>query len=145
MFTHKVNNMKVENVMIGLDKFPVLSENLFLKEAFDVMNSKGLGIVCITDREGNLKGILTDGDIRRKLLESQKPLSAFFVDYCIEHAILSPIVTSPEVTLDKAVELMEARKVWDLPVVDEQGKLIGLLHLHPAVKALLNEMKLRVK
>ena len=130
--------MKVENVMIGLDKFPVVPENLFLKEALDIMNSKRFGIACITDRDGNLKGILTDGDIRRKLIQVQKPLSALFVDDCLEHAILSPIVTSPEVSLIDAVELMEARQVWDLPVVDNAGKLIGLLHLHPAVKALLH-------
>ena len=129
--------MKVENVMIGLDKFPVVPENLFLKEALDIMNSKTFGIACITDRDGNLKGILTDGDIRRKLIQVQKPLSALFVDDCLEHAILSPIVTSPKVSLIDAVELMEARQVWDLPVVDNAGKLIGLLHLHQVVKALL--------
>lgn len=129
--------MKVENVMIELDKFPVLSENLFLKEALDVMNSKSLGIACIIDREGNLKGILTDGDIRRKLLKVQKPLSALFVDDCLEHAIISPIVTSPDASLKNAVELMGERQVWDLPVVDNSGKLVGLLHLHQVVKALL--------
>jgi CBS domain-containing protein len=137
MYTHKTNNMKVENVMIELDKFPVLSENLFLKEALDVMNSKRLGIACIIDREGNLKGILTDGDIRRKLLKVQKPLSALFVDDCLEHAIISPIVTSPDASLKNAVELMGERQVWDLPVVDNSGKLVGLLHLHQVVKALL--------
>ena len=137
MFTHKTNNMKVENVMIELDKFPVLSESLFLKAALDVMNIKGLGIACIIDSEGILKGILTDGDIRRKLLKVQKPLSALFVDDCLEHAILSPIVTSPGASLKNAVELMGERHVWDLPVVDNTGKLIGLLHLHQVVKALL--------
>ncbi len=137
MFTHKTNNMKVENVMIELDKFPVLPENLFLKEALDIMNAKRFGIACIIDREGSLKGILTDGDIRRKLLKVQKPLSALFVDDCLEHAILSPIVTSPEVSLIDAVELMGAKQVWDLPVLDNTGKLVGLLHLHQVVKALL--------
>jgi CBS domain-containing protein len=137
MFTHKINNMKVENVMIELDKFPVLPENLFLKAALDVMNIKGLGIACIIDSEGILKGILTDGDIRRKLIKVQKPLSALFVDDCIEHAILSPIVTSPSTLVKEAVELMGERQVWDLPVVDNRGKLVGLLHLHHLVKALL--------
>ena len=137
MFTRKTSNMKVENVMIELDKFPVLPENLFLKEALDVMNSKRLGIACIIDREGNLKGILTDGDIRRKLSRVQKPLSALFVDDCIEHAILTPIVTTPDATVKNAVQLMGERQVWDLPVVDNTGKLVGLLHLHQVVKALL--------
>jgi arabinose-5-phosphate isomerase len=140
MFIQKTNNMKVENVMIELDKFPVLEENLFLKEALDAMNSKRLGIACVVDREGLLKGILTDGDIRRKLLKVQKPISAFFVDDCIEHAIISPVVTSPGASLKSAVELMGEKQVWDLPVVDDSGKLVGLLHLHQVVKALLKKV-----
>lgn len=85
-------------------------------------------------------GILTDGDIRRKLLKVQNPLSALFIDDCIEHAILNPVVSSPETSLKEAIIVMEEHQVWDLPVVDENGILIGLLHLHPAVKALLNEI-----
>jgi CBS domain-containing protein len=130
--------MKVKNVMIALDKFPVISENLFFKEALDVMNEKKLGIACIVDKEYNLKGILTDGDIRRKLLKIQKPLSALFADDCIEHAILSPKFTNPEASLIEAIEQMELKQIWDLPVVDKEGKLIGLLHLHTVVKTLLN-------
>lgn len=130
--------MKVKNVMIALDKFPVISENLFFKEALDEMNFKKIGIACIIDENFHLKGILTDGDIRRKLLKVQKPLSALFVDDCIEHAILSPIVINPETPLIDAIEIMGNEKIWDLPVVDEEGKLIGLLHLHPVVKNLLN-------
>jgi CBS domain-containing protein len=130
--------MKVKNVMIALDKFPVISENLFFKEAIDEMSFKKIGIACIIDKNFHLKGILTDGDIRRKLLKAQKPLSALFIDDCIDHAIVNPIVTSPEESLKEAINIMELHQVWDLPVVDEQGKLIGLLHLHPAVQALLN-------
>ena len=131
--------MYVKDVMLSLDKFPVVRENLFFKEALDVMNEKKLGITCIVDQDQNLKGILTDGDIRRKLLKTQKPLSALFVDDCIEHAILSPVVTSPESSLKDAVDIMEQKQIWDLPLVDGNGKLVGLLHLHPVVQALLNE------
>lgn len=131
--------MHVKDVMLSLDKFPVVRENLFFKEALDVMNEKKLGITCIVDQDQYLKGILTDGDIRRKLLKIQKPLSALFVDDCIEHAILSPVVTSPESSLKDAVDIMEQKQIWDLPVVDGNGKLVGLLHLHPVVQALLKE------
>jgi CBS domain-containing protein len=130
--------MKVENVMIALDKFPVITEKFFFKEALDEMNEKKLGIACIVDENSRLKGILTDGDVRRKLLKVQKPLSALFVDDCMEHAILSPIIINPETSLVDAIEIMGNHKIWDLPVVDNDGKLMGLLHLHPVVKNLLN-------
>ncbi len=133
--------MKINEVMLSLDKFPVIREELFFKEAIDVMNEKKIGIACIIDKDHHLKGILTDGDIRRKLLKIQKPLSALFVDDCIEHAIITPTVTSPEATLNEAVDIMGKKQIWDLPVVDSLGKLVGLLHLHPVVQALLNEKK----
>ena len=132
--------MKVKDVMISLEKFPVVRESLFFKEALDVMSEKKLGIACIVDENDLLKGILTDGDIRRKLLKVQKPLAALFIDDCIDHAILNPIVIYPDASLLEAINMMELHQVWDLPIVNEQGKLIGLLHLHPAVKALLNDM-----
>ena len=96
-----------------------------------------LGIACIIDDNFKLLGILTDGDIRRKLLKVQKPFSAFFVDDALEHAIQSPVKISPNDTLIRAVELMESKQIWDLPVVENDGKLVGLLHLHPAIQILL--------
>lgn len=132
--------MKIKDVMISMEKFPVVRETLFFKEALDLMSEKKLGIACIVDQNNLLKGILTDGDIRRKLLKVQKPLSSLFIDDCIDHAIIDPLVTSPEGSLKEAINIMEVHQIWDLPVVDDQGKLIGLLHLHPAVKALLNEI-----
>lgn len=131
--------MKVNDVMLSLNSFPVVKQELFFKEALDVMNEKKLGIACVVDQDNVLKGILTDGDIRRKLLKVQKSLSALFVDDCIDHAIQNPTVVSPETTLIEAVEIMENKKIWDLPVVNQEGILVGLLHLHPVVQTLLNE------
>jgi len=132
--------MLVKDVMMNLDSFPVILETVIFKEALEEMNNKKLGIACIVNQEKSLKGIITDGDIRRKLLKIQKPLSAFFVDDCIDHAIGSPIVANADFTLETAVEIMRNKQIWDLPVVDNDNKLVGLLHLHPVVEALLNEI-----
>ena len=67
----------------------------------------------------------------------QKPFSAFFVDDAIDHAIKNPATSKTSDTLSDAVQVMKQLQVWDLPVVDDHGMLIGLLHLHPAVEALL--------
>ena len=132
--------MLVKDVMMNLDSFPVILETVIFKEALEEMNNKKLGIACIVNQDKKLKGIITDGDIRRKLLKIQKPLSAFFIDDCIDHAILSPIVANADFTLEKAVEIIRNKQIWDLPVVDNDNKLVGLLHLHPVVEALLNEI-----
>jgi len=128
--------MNINDVMLTLDKFPVLKSNVILKEVLEEMSNKKLGIACIINSEYKLLGIITDGDIRRKILSIQKPLSSLFIDDCIEHGILSPITININDTLEFAVNLMGEKKVWDLPVI-ENGILKGLLHLHPLVDALL--------
>ncbi len=137
MSTRKNETIRVSEVMLSLDRFPVVPEREILKETLEAMGRSRLGIACIVDSRNKLLGIITDGDIRRKLLKVQKPVSAFFVDDALDHAIKTPVTISPADTLMQAVELMGAKQIWDLPVVDEQGALMGLLHLHPAVKALL--------
>lgn len=128
----------VQDVMMKPGEYPIISERVILKEALEAMGETRLGIVCIVDDENHLIGIVTDGDIRRKLLTVQKPFSAFFVDDAIEHGIKSPKTISPESSLSSAVLDMGKFQIWDLPVVDDKGKLVGLLHLHPAIKALLD-------
>ena len=131
-------NILVSNVMLSAALFPSIVENTIVKVALEKMDSFRLGVVCIVGSEDELLGIITDGDIRRKLLSVQKPLPAFFIDDAINHAITDPIIISSNMGLSEAVRLMEVKQVWDLPVVDN-GKLVGLLHLHPAIKLLLEE------
>ena len=127
----------VGSVMLAPDRFPVIGQKMLLKEALEEMSRHRLGIACIIDTNRRLLGILTDGDIRRMLLRVQKPFSAFFADDALDHAITSPLSVASGDTLRYAVKLMDQRRVWDLPVVDQRGTLLGLLHLHPAVEALL--------
>lgn len=137
MSTQKSNAMLVGEVMMPLDRIPLIGETVILKEALEEMGRSRLGIVCIVNADSKLLGILTDGDIRRKLLKVQKPFSAFFVDDALDHAIRSPLTIQPSETLVHAIDLMGEKQIWDLPVVNDQGILVGLLHLHPAVQALL--------
>jgi len=131
-------NLNVGNVMLNTAEFPAVKENIILKEALEKMDSFRLGIVCVVNNDDELLGIITDGDIRRKLLSVQNPLPAFFIDDAINQAIKNPITVSSEVSLSESVSLMEENQIWDLPVVDD-GKLVGLLHLHAAIKALLED------
>lgn len=138
MFTQPTENIRISDVMLNLDEIPVVPTTMFLKQALEKMGQRRLGIVCIVDESGKLQGIFTDGDVRRKLLEVQKPFSAFFSDDVIDHAVTAPSVVQEESSLAEAVQLMEEKEVWDLPVVSAAGKLIGLLHLHPVVKLLMH-------
>jgi arabinose-5-phosphate isomerase len=127
--------LNVGEVMLDTSSFPIVAENAILKEALEKMDEFRLGVACITDNN-QLLGIITAGDITRKLLSVQKPLYAFFIDDAFNQAIKNPVIASSGMSLVDAVSLMEEKQVWDLPVVDN-GKLVGLLHLHSAIKALL--------
>lgn len=137
MYTPKNKQILVGDVMLSLDRVPVVPEPTIFKVALQEMGNKRLGIACVVNDQGNLSGIITDGDIRRRLLKVQKPFAAILVDDAIEHAIRSPTTTSPNDSLLHAITVMENKEVWDLPVVDNTGRLIGLLHLHPAIKMIL--------
>ena len=135
------NKILVSDVMLTPGQFPVIKKTTLLKEALEEMGKHGLGTICIVDDKNKLYGILTDGDIRRKLLTVQKPFSAFFVDDASLHSITKPVCCKANDLLFKAVTIMGEKKVWDLPVIDKDQKLMGLLHLHPAVKALLERIE----
>lgn len=138
MSTRSNNLLRVSDVALGLSSFPVLRPTDLLKTALEEMTSKRLGIVCVVDGNNILLGIFTDGDIRRHLLKVHKPFSAFFSDDIIDHAQLKPTIIRDSCSLKEALNLMAKQQVWDLPVVSEDNKLIGLLHLHPLVQHLMN-------
>ena len=127
----------VQDVMMNLDSFPVVNDRELLRETIIEMSNYGLGIACVVNSNNQLKGVFTDGDIRRLILKLQKPIAALFVDdvndYCTK--VYSSI--KPDSSLKSAIVLMEELNIWDLPVVDDENNLKGLLHLHPALKTLL--------
>ena len=130
-------NLLVEEVMIKKGGFPIVNQNELLRETLEEMNKFGLGIACIIDNENKLIGLITDGDIRRLILKVQKPISAIFVDDAISYSSKSFAKILEKTSLQNALVKMEGLRIWDLPVLDENGKLKGLLHLHPALKFVL--------
>ena len=130
------SNLTVADVMLPLEKTPKTSGRTMLKEALELMDKHRLGIVCISDSDGALQGIITDGDIRRMLSNVQKPLAALMSDDVIVHAIRSPTTVTASTSLQDTIDIMREKQIWDLPVVD-QGKLRGLLHLHQAISRIL--------
>jgi arabinose-5-phosphate isomerase len=137
MSTQPIRDFRVSEVAMPIGDFPVVSRQTIFKTALEQMSQTKLGIVCITDSNGMLLGIVTDGDVRRRLLSDQRPLSALFGDDALDHATRHPATVRADASLADAVRTMEDMRVWDLPVLDAQGRLEGLLHLHRVVKVLL--------
>ena len=133
----KIEEILVKDVMMNRDSFPVVNDKELLRETIIEMCNYKIGVACVVNTKNQLKGVFTDGDIRRLILKVQKPIAALFVDdvqdYCTK--IFSSI--KPDTSLKNAIILMEELNIWDLPVIDDEKNLKGLLHLHPALKKLL--------
>ncbi len=129
-------DIKVKEIMLNLKEIPIVTEKQYLKDALVTMTKFSVGIVCIVDESNRLKGVMTDGDIRRMVLNDQKPLASLFLDDAIDHSRKDFASVHENELLKNAIEIIDTKKIWDLPVINEEGFLKGLLHLHPIVKKL---------
>jgi arabinose-5-phosphate isomerase len=123
--------LRVEEMMVTGEGVPVVREQVPLSEAIMEMTSKRLGATCIVDGTGVLKGIITDGDLRR-LLQRTKDISNVSA---AEAMTRNPKTIGKELLAATALEDMESYKITQLVVVDEKNHPIGMLHLHDLVKA----------
>ena len=122
--------MTVGEVMHVADQIACVSAEETLREVVIRMTKFPFGAACIVDGANGLAGIITDGDIRR-ILSQEGDILNFKVGDCMTQ---SPISTHPDVLLGDAVRTMEDRssQISVLPVVAENGELLGLLRLHDA-------------
>lgn len=134
-----MSDRTISDILLPLEKLPTMGPRTLVKEALEKMTVQKLGMACVVDDDNTLVGIFTDGDLRRLLLRSQKPLSALFADDIVRHARTEFTTVQSNIAIDDALRLLEEREIWDLPVVDQAGRLVGVIHLHPALRALLAE------
>ena len=125
-------SIELEKMITKLGDFPMLYENATLYDAISLMNYHKLGTVCITNKNLNLKGIFTDGDLRRIFLKVQKPLSAILIDDISSYMNKKPqfFLINNEITKKEVIIFMKKNKIWDVPFIDQNGKLYGIIHLH---------------
>jgi len=124
------NNHSVESRALPLGKVPLIQADATLKKALDQMTDHRLGIALIVDSDGKLAGVLTDGDLRRLLLDHQSPLPELLITPAINFGTRTPSVIASSASIAEAAKVMADKEIWDLPVVDSQGELIGLVHRH---------------
>ena len=103
------------------------------------MSKYKYGVCFCVNEKGKLLGILTDGDVRRKILDVQKPFSALLMDDLILHINKKPFSIDVNKKINNALKIMKYNQIWDLPVVDSKKNLIGMLHLHPIIKFLIKK------
>ena len=123
--------IKVADLMHGGDENAVAPADSNLKDIVIELTSKNLGAVSITGEDGRLVGIVTDGDVKRILIESDYRLDVLTSDVMTR----APTTTTPDMMSVKALDLMEERKTFVLPVVDGDGRPIAMLRMHDLILA----------
>lgn len=126
--------LTVGELMHGGDDVPVVNADTPLREALVVIVDKRLGCTGITDSEGRLVGIITDGDLKRILIKNRE---AF--DNPVKGLMTrNPRTITPEVLVIEALEKMEIEPpspITQLFVVDEQARPIGVVHIHDIIRS----------
>jgi arabinose-5-phosphate isomerase len=118
---------RVENVMHTGDQVPRVRPQTAIPEVIYEMSKKGLGHTMVVEDGERLLGFISDGDLRRFFQrEGNRALSLTAAD-CMTR---SPVTIGRKELATGALSLMEARKITALPVVDAQGRLEGVVHIH---------------
>ncbi|MCT4556917.1 MAG: KpsF/GutQ family sugar-phosphate isomerase [Pelagimonas sp.] len=118
--------LRVSAVMHRGDDLPVVTADTPMSETLLVMSQKGFGVAALVD-DGQLIGIITDGDLRRNM-EGLTGRTAGQV------ATRDPMVISPDKLLTEALGQLNANKHTVVMVVEADNRLVGLLHIHDILR-----------
>lgn len=123
--------LRVADIMHKGGGLPVVRLGTPLKEAIVSMSEKGLGMLAVTDGQCRLKGVFTDGDLRRLFQECDN-----FTGLSIDEVMHThPKTIAAERLATEALKVMQANHVNGLLVTDADGVLIGALNMHDLLAA----------
>lgn len=122
--------LHTKEIMHTGTRIPKVGPQASLMEALSVMSKKGFGMTTVVDDNDRLLGIFTDGDLRRSLDNGIE----------VHKTTIASVMTKDPVTVEqdslaaKAMHVMETRKITAL-VVTDQGRPVGILHMHDLLRA----------
>ena len=117
---------QVRDIMFSNEAVPTVTTSASMQQAVEEMDRHGLGALIIVDEHRRLAGILTDGDLRR-MIAQQKPI--------FEQSLAAVMTPSPRHAFSQtpafdALNVMEQHEITVLPIVDDDRRVMGILHLH---------------
>jgi len=123
----------VEELMITGNKIPFVNEDLQMKKALQIISNKKLGTLIVQNNKKITTGIITDGQIRR-LNETENNLQDLTVKKVMT---INPISINQDTLAEKALSIMNTKKITSLCVHNEKNKkkTIGILHIHSILQS----------
>jgi arabinose-5-phosphate isomerase len=120
--------LKVSDIMHSGSSLPLAKHTDLMTEVLPEMTAKSLGCIGIIDDKGDMAGIITDGDLRRHMADGILNLSA------AEVMTKGAKTIRPGALASEAVQIMNDAQITSL-FVEEDGKIVGLLHIHDCLRA----------
>jgi arabinose-5-phosphate isomerase len=118
---------RVESLMHAGENAPRVLPTSKMPDVIYEMSRKGLGLAAVTEADGKLLGIITDGDLRRVMQKRQENVLALSAADCMTK---NPVTLARSELAASALRVMEEKKITSLLIVDAAGKLEGVLHIH---------------
>ena len=127
--------LRVADLMHSDTENPTISTGSSWVDVVRAISRGGLGAVCVVDDSGHLAGIITDGDLRRTIEQTDHDALARVT--CDDFMTRKPTVATTDLLAYDALQLMENRpsQISVLPVVDSDGHCVGLIRLHDIVRS----------
>ncbi|OTG91660.1 KpsF/GutQ family sugar-phosphate isomerase [Acinetobacter sp. ANC 3813] len=127
--------LHVKHLMHTGQDLPKVSPDTPMNKVLYEISNKRLGLTTIVDAEDKLLGIFTDGDLRR-LIDKQQ---GFDVNLPVSEVMIqNPSTISQEARAVEALEKMNAKKINQFIVVDDENKVIGVISMHDLIQAGVN-------
>jgi len=115
----------VAHVMHAGSDAPLVPIGASMRDAIKTMSDRKLGMTCVVREDGTLAGVVTDGDLRRRLGRGENLLT-MTVDGVMSQ---NPVTIGRQELAVAALNILEARKITSLVVVDAQNRVEGVLHI----------------
>jgi arabinose-5-phosphate isomerase len=119
--------LRIEDVMHRGEQVPRVRPEAAMREVLFEMTRKRLCMTTVVDGGGTLLGLISDGDLRRQMVEHGDTLLDRTAGECMTRG---PVTIGRGELATAALAVMERRKITSLPVVDAKGVVEGVVHLH---------------
>lgn len=123
--------LKVDDIMSKGSEVPVVNDDVLIQEALFEMTSKGLGMTTVINKQQQLVGVFTDGDLRRYLDHADDIKKTPINTIMSRHVKTS----TADILAAEALNIMEKQRITALVIVNDKQQPIGVLHMHHILKA----------
>ena len=123
--------LKVEDIMRAGNRFAKVTGDVKVKDVLLAITNARCGSACVVDKSGKVIGIFTDGDLRRHLKEDPHLLTRKVKDVMT----VKPMTIKRDRLAAEAFDILKEKRIDELPVVDQKGKLAGLVDVQDLLKA----------